>query len=73
MTNDSPPDTSPAGTEIDTEIDTWSFEVRHQCAKCDRLAIVYDDHETPLCARHATIFITAVNTLRKPGGGADTP
>lgn len=40
-----------------TEEATWNIEVRHRCAKCERLAVVYDDNETPLCARHATIFM----------------
>ncbi len=38
---------------------TWNIEIRHTCAKCERLAVVYDDDDTPLCARHATIFMTA--------------
>lgn len=41
---------------------TWNIEVRHTCAKCDRLAVVYDDNDSPLCARHATIFMTAAKS-----------
>ena len=40
----------------------WSFEVRDTCAKCDRLSVTYLDEDTPLCARHATIFMTARRT-----------
>lgn len=36
----------------------WSLGVRKKCAKCDRLAVTYLDGKTPLCARHATIFMT---------------
>ena len=36
---------------------TLNFEVRPTCAKCERLAVVYNDDNTPLCARHATIFM----------------
>jgi hypothetical protein len=37
---------------------TLNFEVRPTCAKCERLAVVYDDdNDTALCARHATIFM----------------
>lgn len=43
---------------------TWTIGVRHRCDRCDRLAVVYDDEDRPLCARHATIFMTA---------GKDTP
>jgi len=37
----------------------WAFEVRPQCFRCDRLAVVYDDEDRPLCGRHGTIFMTA--------------
>lgn len=46
----------------------WTFEVRKKCAKCDRLSVTYADDETPLCARHATIFMTAQKTAEE---GAD--
>ena len=36
---------------------TWSIGVRPSCFRCERLAVVYDDQERPLCARHATIFM----------------
>ena len=36
----------------------WALEVREKCDKCDRLAVTYFDGKTPLCARHATIFMT---------------
>ena len=38
---------------------TWLIEVRPRCAHCDRLAATVGRDETPLCARHATIFLTA--------------
>jgi hypothetical protein len=44
----------------------WNFQVRHLCVKCDRLAVVYDDDDQPLCGRHATIFMTATRTLSSP-------
>ena len=28
------------------------------CDKCERTAVVLDAYERPLCARHATIFMT---------------
>ena len=37
----------------------WLIEVRPRCAHCERLAATFDEEETPLCARHATIFLTA--------------
>lgn len=42
----------PPGTDS-----TWSIGLRPTCFRCDRLAVVYDDDERPLCARHATIFM----------------
>ncbi|MFO7700216.1 MAG: hypothetical protein R6W79_06405 [Acidimicrobiia bacterium] len=47
---------------------TWNIEIRHTCAKCDRLAVVYDDDDNPLCARHATIFMTAAKGRPNAGG-----
>lgn len=34
-------------------------EIPLVCVRCERLAVVYDARERPLCARHATIFLTA--------------
>ena len=48
---------------------TWNIEIRHTCAKCDRLAVVYDDDDNPLCARHATIFMTAAKN--RPTAGSE--
>jgi hypothetical protein len=59
MTDDTPQDAQPP----EADPGTWTFQVRHRCVKCDRLAVVYDDHELPLCGRHATIFMTATRTL----------
>lgn len=50
---------------------TWNIEVRHTCAKCDRLAVVYDDNDNPLCARHATIFMTAAKA--RPNAAGEHP
>lgn len=61
---------SPAGDVNDVAQgsgDEWAFEVRPQCSKCDRLAVVYDDYDLPLCGRHGTIFMTA----SKPHEGTD--
>ena len=53
----------PSGTdapEVAASSDTtWLIGVRPRCAHCDRLAATVDRNETPLCARHATIFLTA--------------
>ena len=35
------------------------------CTRCERLAVVYDAQERPLCARHATIFMTAERLHRR--------
>lgn len=35
------------------------------CTRCERLAVVYDAEERPLCARHATIFMTAERLDRR--------
>jgi hypothetical protein len=71
MTNPTTPDNvSPAGDANDGTPgsgDEWAFEVRAQCSKCDRLAVVYDDYDLPLCGRHGTIFMTA----NKPREGID--
>lgn len=48
--------TSPPQDRADQE-GTWNIEVRPQCSKCDRLAVVYDDDDRPYCGRHATIFL----------------
>ena len=49
---------------------TLNFEVRPTCAKCDRLAVVYDD-TTPLCARHATIFMVDFKGMAAETDGGD--
>lgn len=60
--NHTPPSEVPAPSTDASSADddaTWNFEVRPKCDKCYRLAVTYDPDETPLCARHATIFLTA--------------
>ncbi len=52
-----PPSAERTPMESTTE---WNFEVRDTCAKCERLAVTYNPaKDEPLCARHATIFMTA--------------
>ena len=51
---------------------TLNFEVRPTCAKCERLAVVYNDDNTALCARHATIFMvdfTSGDAITETEGG----
>ena len=47
-----------AETHTMESADTLNLSVRPRCARCDRLAVTFDPDETPLCARHATIFMT---------------
>jgi len=30
---------------------------KQTCHKCNRLALTFDESDTPLCGRHATIFV----------------
>jgi hypothetical protein len=46
--------------------DTLNLSVRPRCSKCDRLAVTFDPDETPLCARHATIFMTVDKATDQP-------
>ncbi|MGI9667671.1 MAG: hypothetical protein ACR2N2_11365 [Acidimicrobiia bacterium] len=46
----------------------WNFEVRKKCAKCDRLAVTFTDDDIALCARHATIFMTAKKSTESGTG-----
>jgi hypothetical protein len=70
------PSTIPSKPEDDPMPDdaTLNFEVRPTCAKCERLAVVYDD-TTPLCGRHATIFMvdftSGESTTETDGGDQD--
>ena len=50
---------------------TLNFEVRPTCAKCERLAVVYNDDNTPLCARHATIFMVDFKGMTTETDGGD--
>ena len=57
-----------------TDNSTLNFGVRPTCAKCERLAVVYNDDEAPLCARHATIFMvdfTSGDTASEANGESD--
>jgi len=72
MTNPTTPDQAELSGQADDATPEgsgreWAFEVRAQCSKCDRLAVVYDDYDLPLCGRHGTIFMTA----NKPQPGTD--
>ena len=60
MDDNRPPGTDAPGAGASSDA-TWLIGVRPQCAHCDRLAATVDRNETPLCARHATIFLTAEN------------
>jgi hypothetical protein len=52
--------------------DTLNLSVRPRCSKCDRLAVTFDPHEVPLCARHATIFLTVDKSDDQPAGDSTT-
>ena len=71
--SDVPLEHAPPTAERDpmTTATEWNFEVRDTCTKCERLAVTYLDEETPLCARHATIFMTAGKTPPEPAAPVD--
>jgi hypothetical protein len=52
--------------------DTLNLSVRPRCSKCDRLAVTFDPDEIPLCARHATIFMTVDKPEAQPDGEPST-
>jgi hypothetical protein len=41
---------------------------KQTCHKCDRLALTFDENDTPLCGRHATIFIAISRVETKDDG-----
>jgi hypothetical protein len=64
--DESQPSGSEATGSAASDESTWVIGVRPRCFHCDRLAVTHDSKERPLCARHATIFMTATSRNDPP-------